>query len=25
MDPYSDKLNDDEIKALIAHIRTFKK
>jgi len=25
MDPYGDKLNDEEIKALIAHIRTFKK
>ena len=25
MDPYGDKLKDDEIKALIAHIRTFKK
>jgi cytochrome c553 len=25
MDPYKDKLSDDEIKALIAHIRTFKK
>lgn len=25
MDPYGDKLTDDEIKALIAHIRTFKK
>jgi cytochrome c553 len=25
MDPYGDKLSDDEIKALIAHIRTFKK
>ena len=25
MDPYGDKLTDDEIKALIAHIRSFKK
>jgi cytochrome c6 len=25
MDPYGDKLNDDEIKALIAHMRAFKK
>jgi len=25
MDPYGDKLNDEEIKALIAYIRTFKK
>ena len=25
MDPYGDKLNDDEIKALISHIRSFKK
>jgi len=25
MDPYGDKLTDDEIKALIAHIRAFKK
>ena len=25
MDPYKDKLSDDEIKALIAHMRTFKK
>jgi cytochrome c553 len=25
MDPYADKLSDDEIKALVAHIRTFKK
>jgi len=25
MDPYGDKLNDDEIKALIAYIRAFKK
>jgi cytochrome c6 len=25
MDPYGDKLNDEEIKALIAHMRTFKK
>lgn len=25
MDPYGDKLNDDEIKALIAHMRSFKK
>jgi cytochrome c6 len=25
MDPYGDKLADDEIKALIAYIRTFKK
>ena len=25
MKPYADKLTDDEIKALIAHIRTFKK
>ena len=25
MDPYGDKLNDDEIKALIAYIRGFKK
>jgi cytochrome c553 len=25
MDPYGDKLSDDEIKALIAHIRGFKK
>ena len=25
MDPYGDKLTDDEIKALIAYIRTFKK
>lgn len=25
MKPYADKLNDEEIKALIAHIRTFKK
>ena len=24
MDPYGDKLNDEEIKALIAHMRTFK-
>jgi cytochrome c553 len=24
MDPYGDKLSDDEIKALIAHMRTFK-
>lgn len=25
MEPYGDKLNDDEIKALIAHMRAFKK
>jgi cytochrome c553 len=25
MKPYADKLTDDEIKALIVHIRTFKK
>jgi cytochrome c553 len=25
MDPYGDKLNDEEIKALIAHLRSFKK
>ena len=25
MDPYKDKLSDDEIKALVAHIRSFKK
>jgi cytochrome c6 len=25
MDPYGDKLSDEEIKALIAHIRAFKK
>jgi cytochrome c553 len=25
MDPYTEKLSDDEIKALVAHIRTFKK
>lgn len=25
MDPYGEKLSDDEIKALIAHMRTFKK
>ena len=25
MKPYSDKLSDDEIKALVAHVRTFKK
>ena len=25
MDPYKDKLGDDEIKALVAHIRSFKK
>ena len=25
MDPYADKLGDDEIKALVAHMRTFKK
>ena len=25
MDPYGDKLSDDEIKALLAHIRGFKK
>jgi len=25
MDPYKEKLTDDEIKALVAHIRTFKK
>jgi cytochrome c6 len=25
MDPYADKLSDDEIKAFIAHIRAFKK
>src|SRR5690242_19147857 len=25
MDPYADKLTDDEIKALVAHIRGFKK
>ena len=25
MDPYGDKLSDDEIKAFIAHIRAFKK
>jgi cytochrome c6 len=25
MDPYADKLNDEEIKALIAYIRAFKK
>jgi mono/diheme cytochrome c family protein len=25
MDPYGDKLNDEEIKALIAYIRAFKK
>lgn len=25
MDPYKDKLGDDEIKALIAHMRSFKK
>jgi len=25
MDPYGDKLSDDEIKALITHIRGFKK
>lgn len=25
MDPYAEKLNDEEIKALIGHMRTFKK
>lgn len=25
MEPYAEKLNDEEIKALIAHMRTFKK
>ena len=25
MDPYKDKLSDEEIKALVAHIRSFKK
>jgi cytochrome c553 len=25
MDPYGDKLNDEEIKALIAHMRSFEK
>ena len=25
MDPYAEKLSDDEIKALVAHIRSFKK
>ena len=25
MDPYGEKLSDEEIKALVAHIRTFKK
>jgi len=25
MDPYGDKLKEDEIKALVAHMRTFKK
>ena len=25
MDPYAEKLKDDEIKALVAHIRSFKK
>ena len=25
MDPYADKLSEDEIKALVAYIRTFKK
>lgn len=25
MDPYAEKLTDEEIKALVAHIRTFKK
>ena len=25
MDAYGDKLTDDEIKSLLAHIRTFKK
>jgi hypothetical protein len=25
MDPYKDKLSDDEIKALIGYMRTFKK
>lgn len=25
MEPYGNKLNDDEIKALIAHMRSFKK
>jgi mono/diheme cytochrome c family protein len=25
MDPYGEKLNDEEIKALVAHLRTFKK
>src|SRR6185503_18054623 len=25
MKPYSDKLNDEEIKALVAHVRSFKK
>lgn len=25
MDPYKDKLTDDELKALIAYLRTFKK
>src|ERR1043165_3343912 len=25
MDPYAEKLSDDEIKALVAHIRGFKK
>jgi len=25
MDPYAEKLKDDEIKALVAHMRTFKK
>ncbi|MCI0744329.1 MAG: cytochrome c [Verrucomicrobia subdivision 3 bacterium] len=25
MDPYGDKLNDEEIKALIAHMRSFKR
>jgi mono/diheme cytochrome c family protein len=25
MDPYGDKLNDEEIKALVAHMRSFEK
>ena len=25
MDPYAEKLSDDDIKALVAHIRSFKK
>jgi cytochrome c6 len=25
MDPYAEKLSDEEIKALVAHVRTFKK